>query len=460
VDRSPRPAFLLSGDAPAFEATLTALGGKVEKKRLGDLWLFFNWVPPPYRFTRIPPENWRAYSNRGKAAVSAVTDQNLDTRWGLGRTMEPGDTFMLDLGRVWKDLGRVTLLAGTRGGLPRGLRLEISVDGREWQAPLSIPSYWDSLVWAGPHPFVRPEKGSVELVFPPRPGRYLKIVQTGSDDRYAWEIAEIQVYRAIPPAPGPSPAEAPRVADLLEQLRARGIAMVQADPWILAHLPAGYGTDPGADQNGNPLPEKGGHKKDPDRPFPAFAVWKEQAEALGEALGQQNPGIYRDLGLTDLTFFYPVHAEKHYSPLARSGWQASANFNPQEAWKAIDGKKESRWSSGVPQTPGMWFRLDLGRPASLCGLRLELGESLRDFPRELEIRFSLDGRHWREVRPLQPSLYWGGETLLREGSNGGGDFMIPETPARYIEFRQNGQDPTYYWSIHEIELYQSGNPQQ
>jgi hypothetical protein len=38
--------------------------------------------------------------------------------------------------------------------------------------------------------------------------------------------------------------------------------------------------------------------------------------------------------------------------------------------------------------------------------------------------------------------------------------MIPETPARYIEFRQNGQAPTYYWSIHEIELYQSGNPQQ
>jgi hypothetical protein len=170
--------------------------------------------------------------------------------------------------------------------------------------------------------------------------------------------------------------------------------------------------------------------------------------------------IYQELVLKDLALFYPVPPEKRYNPLSRSGWQASANFNPQEAWKAIDGKKESRWSSGVPQTPGMWVRLDLGRPVSLCLLRLELGESLRDFPRELEIRFSLDGLRWQEVRPLQPSLVWDGETLVREGSNGGSDFMIPETPTRYIEFRQNGQDPTYYWSIHEIELYQSGSDQQ
>ncbi|MBI5586341.1 MAG: discoidin domain-containing protein [Deltaproteobacteria bacterium] len=452
VDRSRRPAYLLSGDAPAFEATLIALGGNYQKKRIGDLWIFFDFTPPPYRYVPLPPENWQAYSNRGKVSVPTVIDRNLDTRWNLGRIMEPGDTFVLDLGQVVNDLGRITLLAGTREGLPRGLRLEISDDGRNWRIPLSIPAYWDSLVWSGPHPFVRPEKGALELVFPPQSGRYLKIVQTGSDTRFAWEIAEILIYRAIPASREASPAQVPQVEDLVERLPSLGIERLWAGPWIAAYLPPRYRIEADPDRDFHPLPELEGNRLS-SLPFPEFVVRKDQAEGLGQVLQRLDPDLYGEIRFKDLALFYTTRSREQYRPLSRSEWRGYSNFNNQEAGKALDGKRESRWTSGTPQVPGVWFRLDLGRPEKVSRVRLRLGSSRRDFPRRLEVRVSLNGSDWQEVVPLNQPVYWDGENWFREQPRGETDLIFPEKFTRYIEFHQKGQDSNYYWSIHETEVY-------
>jgi len=452
VDRSRQPAFLSAGDAAAFEATLAALGGRYQKKRIGDLWIFYDIIPPPYHYVPIRPRRWQASSNRGEVSVSAVVDRNLDTRWSLVRIMEPGDTFVLDLGQVLSDLGRITLLAGTREGLPRGVRLEISEDGRNWRQTLAIPTCWDSLVWSGPHPFVRPEKGALELIFPPQSGRFLKIIQTGSGDRYAWEIAEVLVYRAAPASREASPGDVPRVEDLVKRLPGLGIERLWAGPWIQAHLPLRYYREPELKRGFQPLPEPSGNSLR-DYPFPALVDRKERTEGLREALQHLNPGVYGEIRFKDLTLFYDARSRKKYLPLPRSGWQAQANFNNQEAGRAIDGQRKSRWTSGAPQVPGLWFRLDLGRPFHINRIRLRLGESQRDYPRKLEMRFSLNGRDWLEAASLNPSLYWDGENWFREEPQGETDLIFPETLARYAEFRQYGRDPVYYWSIHEIELY-------
>jgi hypothetical protein len=370
--------------------------------------------------------------------------------------MEPGDMLLLNLGQVVNDLGRITLLAGTREGLPRGIRLEISDDGRNWRVPLSIPAYWDSLVWSGPHPFVRPEKGPLELIFPPQSGRYLKIVQTGSDTRHAWEIAEVLVYRAIPAPREAAPATLPGVEDLVGRLPSLGIERVWAGPWIQAYLPPEYRIEADPNRGRHPLPEiKGGRLARP--PFPAFAVGKEQAAGLQEALQRLDPDLYREIRFEDLTLFYADRSAEGYRSLSRFGWRASANFNNRETGKAFDGKRESRWTSGTPQVPGIWFRLDLGHPESIDRIRLRLGSSRQDFPRRLEIRFSRDGKEWQKAVPWNRPVYWDGENLFREGQSGETDLIFPEMSARYLEFCQTGQDRSYYWSIHEIELFKHGH---
>lgn len=51
-------------------------------------------------------------------------------------------------------------------------------------------------------------------------------------------------------------------------------------------------------------------------------------------------------------------------------WTASASVNSGQADRAIDNHPETSWTSGTPQTPGMWFQVDLGRVESVSGISL------------------------------------------------------------------------------------------
>lgn len=451
VDRSPRPAFLLSGDAPDFEATLTGLGGTFQKERFGKWWLFFDIQAPPYRFSEIPTRRWRAYGETGGEMVAAVFDRNLDTRWSYGRDRIPGDAIVLDLGEKVPDLARVVLLAGTREGLPGGLRLEISADGLNWNTAANIPAYWNSLVWSGPHPFVQPEKGTAELIFSPQPGRFLKIIQTGGWAQKDWEIAEIVVYRASPGPADTARTGAPYLVDLLHILPTLGIDRVWAGPWIQAHLPPGYREEKEPGHRLGPLSWLTGGRSMGPLP-PAFLVRKDQAEELREALDRLNPGMYRESVFREVTLFYAVAVRDHYRLLSRSNWRVAASINDQEAGKAVDGKRATRWTTRAPQVPETWFRLDLGRPETTNRLRLLLGNSRNDFPRRLEVRFSLSGSEWWAAAPLNPPVYWDGERWFRHQTNEP-DLMFQPEPVRFIEFRQQGKERKHFWSIHEIEVF-------
>lgn len=51
-------------------------------------------------------------------------------------------------------------------------------------------------------------------------------------------------------------------------------------------------------------------------------------------------------------------------------WNATASHNARAALRAIDNRTETVWTSEAPQTPGMWFQLDLGRVETVSGLTL------------------------------------------------------------------------------------------
>jgi hypothetical protein len=55
---------------------------------------------------------------------------------------------------------------------------------------------------------------------------------------------------------------------------------------------------------------------------------------------------------------------------AATAWMASASHNSSEANQAIDNRADTAWSSVVPQAPGMFFQLDLGRAETVSGLVL------------------------------------------------------------------------------------------
>jgi hypothetical protein len=59
-------------------------------------------------------------------------------------------------------------------------------------------------------------------------------------------------------------------------------------------------------------------------------------------------------------------------PRARTdGWKLSASHVHEACERALDGKARTRWSTGTPMAPGMWFQIDFGSPFTVRELLLD-----------------------------------------------------------------------------------------
>lgn len=125
--------------------------------------------------------------------------------------------------------------------------------------------------------------------------------------------------------------------------------------------------------------------------------------------------------------------------------QASEGSDPS---LAIDGKPETRWTSGRPMDDTMWFMVDLGRSYSVRRIVLESKLSPGDWPRGFAIETSEDGKTWQVVA----------KTTHGDECQAGGVTTVSfaPTPARYVRIRQTGKagcSGGLYWSIHELHVY-------
>lgn len=450
VDQSTRPAFLFPGDHREFEETLKAIGGTYRKEQWFGYSVYYDFSPPPYDFIEVPPLSPGEESGLEKKEQEKVFDRDLNTRWSLGGGQRSGTRFLVDLGRTVPELCRVTLYAGTPEELPRGIRLEASEDGRVWETVREIPSFFGSLFWSGPHPFHRPGD-RVELIFPPRPARFLRLTQLGNDPTYSWSIAECFIYQARPRSFPPDPG----ARTVLSFLRKSSLGRVYSDPWLTAFSRGDRGVWPENREDIRDVEKEVVELRGKQKML--LAVEKAYATPLERFLsfhlGTTDPG--REIAGYRL---FPLATTRSVSPIVESkGWKATASVNPGKAYLAFDGKLATRWTTDRPQRPGDFFQLDLGRAEKVSGLHLQVGESRKDFPRGLAMYYSEDGIHWSPVqgqrRPLV--LRWTGETLLPVG--GDGEIRFPPVLMRYLKLVQTGEDPVYYWSIHEIELFRPPN---
>src|SRR5262249_40848431 len=129
--------------------------------------------------------------------------------------------------------------------------------------------------------------------------------------------------------------------------------------------------------------------------------------------------------------------------LDRSGWTVTA-FPDVEVINAIDGNVATRWTTGTPQTHGQFFQIDLGMAQTFDRIVLDSGNSSfeNDHPRGYEVYVSSDGAGW------------GGPVAIGTGQSPITEILFPARTARYIRINQTGSDSGYWWSIHEVNVYQ------
>lgn len=450
VDRSQRIAFLFSGDNLSFEDTLRKAGGDYRKSQLYGYSLYYDFSPPPYRFTEINPTNWRVVSNYTQNQTGNSFDRDISTRWSSLEPQKPGIFVEIDLGQVYSRLSKVTLLSGKAEDFPRNLRLEISQDGKKWSVIYENYNHWGPLFWSGPHPFAHAAGDRMEVFFPPQAGRFLKLTQLGKDKNYYWSITECFIFQAEPKI-----SERPEeVSGLIAYLKENGHGPIYTTPWIRAHLslemrPRSDSRKWGGDfdwiDNENII-----------NPFasPVFVVEKDKAGALAADFKTFSL-TFQQKSFGQYVIFSVSSPQSNALPISRKGWKVKTNYNSSQAKRAVDGKMGTRWTSKTPQVPGMFFQVDLGKTVPIVGLRLLGGDSMQDFPRKIQINVSADGRHWNALNPLSiiPGLYWTGERLLKYQSDL--NLTLPANPTRHLHISQIGRDKHYHWSIHELLVYKS-----
>ncbi len=117
-----------------------------------------------------------------------MVDDKLESRW-QGGPQVPGQEVWVDLGSPHA-IGAVVMHLGPyRADFPRGLAIDLSVDGRRW-----------SEVWAGPLDVLavrgalhQPREQPLACDLAGRVGRYIRLRTTGADPIFYWSIAELAV---------------------------------------------------------------------------------------------------------------------------------------------------------------------------------------------------------------------------------------------------------------------------
>jgi hypothetical protein len=170
------------------------------------------------------------------------------------------------------------------------------------------------------------------------------------------------------------------------------------------------------------------------------------------------PGQWTFDGLGDVRLDCPKTPARKETPatsLDKKNWTATASvtnsvyiFSPAKIpvnvspANALDGDHWTGWRNlSEKQHPGQWFQVDMQREQKFSRIVLDNTWALWDSPAGYAVTVSQDGEHWSE--PVATGT----------GKLGITDIRFPEQKARYLHITQTGSNPTYHWSIYELDVY-------
>jgi len=135
--------------------------------------------------------------------------------------------------------------------------------------------------------------------------------------------------------------------------------------------------------------------------------------------------------------------------LDRGAWVITANNNNNDVDRMIDGVASTRWSTGTPQSNGQMITIDLSTPSTFDRILLNSSGSSNDYPRAYSVFVSEDGSDW------------GAPLVTGAGSGSLTNIEFPAQTQRYIRITQTGSSQNFWWSIHELEIFndQGAEPQ-
>lgn len=453
VDAAPRTAWVLSRDSTDMKGVLETLGAAYRLEWVDEFWCFLDIKPPPHNLAEVRPAGWRARaSGRGQDAPLAW-DRRADTRWSPLAFQEPGQYLQLDLGRVVPAVGMLHLHSGNYGDIPRLLKIEVSLDGRQWQEVARLGLRPGPFHWTAGKVMTNLDIPREDVYFPPRPVRFIRLTQTGRAPKRFWSLAELAVYQTA------GPAQPRAAAAAVAAIRRRGPRNVYADAFLAANLPLALTPPKLARER---FPEWTAGLKERSFPVPALRALVAlplYASAGARRIWQAAGVSYQEARAGGYHLFWSFAPRPAPRPLALPpGSTAAASAGRPEL--ALDHKLATRWTTGRARRAGDFYELRLPAPMDLAGLTLTSPDSPQDLSERLRLEASADGTTWQPLQPQTASLgpfVFGGDLLLTSRSS---RLLLAFQPTevRALRLTLLQGHPYYNWSFNEIGLLAPQGP--
>ncbi|MEA2696950.1 MAG: hypothetical protein QOI66_1221 [Myxococcales bacterium] len=423
-----------------------------------------NWVggAAPGSSDTASFDGWIPLPTAGMTATASVSDGSnppansidgrVSTRWGSGAIQNGTESFKIDLGASMT-FSQVVLDSGSNSSdYPRGYTLTVSTDNSIY-----------TTVTSG--------SGSSQVTainFTAQTARYIKISQTGSSGSNWWSIAEYTVYASsawVPLSTTAWGATESRLSPGDTGTKAfdgdrstrwsTGGNMANTD-WIKV--------DMGSNQTFSRVEWDVGSNSNWASDYPAnwtLAVsindssyttitTSSSSTNLTNVIFAAQTARYIKIssnstsgsnwwGIAEFRAFTPTQTTQ----LARNGWVVSAlnTDGASPVGNAIDNNTGTRWATGVGQSNGLWFEVDMTQSLSIDAITMDAYNNLGDYPNAWKLETSTDNSSWSTV------------TSNRTGSAEYINYQFAVRTARYVRVTQTGTNGSNWWSIAEFNVY-------
>jgi hypothetical protein len=325
-----------------------------------------------------PSRAWTLSASKATGDAGKAVDGDATTAWLSGAPQADGDWLQIDLGRI-------QLISGLRaecpaGAYPYGFAITVSTDAQQWLEALRQEGA---------------QAGPIDVTFAPQRARFVRLQVILP----AWGVSEIDVQSEVEPEALASASHNPTAAGLaLDGNPATAWSSKEGQApgmWFQLDLGA-IRRIKGVTLDGPQGEEARGFK------VSISADGQTWAEVAAKAQNFQPVAVAIPFLLGRFVKIETTATEKFNRPWTireakvqtAATWSVKASHGAETAALAIDGDARTAWSTGVPQTPGMWVELDLGEALTVSKVELV---GAREFPRGLKISASADGKNWQAV---------------------------------------------------------------
>jgi len=136
--------------------------------------------------TLIDDPHMRLSASLGTDQLHRIRDGKAKTRWNI--PMQPEEWIQIELSEPRKVAGLELDLSGIPRHYPRGYRIQVSIDGEEWTTVRQEQEFRPPIT-----DFLTPVSFTLRLEISPIVTRFVRLVQSGSSNRYPWSISELEV---------------------------------------------------------------------------------------------------------------------------------------------------------------------------------------------------------------------------------------------------------------------------